>query len=52
MFSLCWNPVSLLSPFWGLMNQHSESDSEQELNTSVFYNYVNANFSATYKQWQ
>ena len=34
------------------MNQHSESDPEQELNASVFYNYVNAIFNAVYKQWQ
>ena len=34
------------------MNQHSESDSEQELNTSVFHDYINANPSATYEQWQ
>ena len=34
------------------MNQHSESDFEQELNISVFYDYINANSSAVYKQWQ
>ena len=34
------------------MNQHSESDPEQELNTSIFCDYVNSNFSAAYKQWQ
>ena len=34
------------------MNQHLESDSKQELNISVFYDYVNANSSAVYKQWQ
>ena len=32
------------------MDQHSESDPEQELNISTFYNYVNANPSATYEQ--
>ena len=34
------------------MNQHSESDSKQELNTSTFYDYINANSSAVYEQWQ
>ena len=34
------------------MDQHSESDSEQELNTSMFHDYVNANSNATYEQWQ
>ena len=34
------------------MNQHSEFDSEQELNISVFHEYVNANPSAAYEQWQ
>ena len=34
------------------MNQYSESDSEQELNTNMFCNYVNANSNAAYKQWQ
>ena len=34
------------------MNQHLESDPEQELNVNVFYNYVNTNSSAAYKQWQ
>ena len=34
------------------MNQHSESDSEQKLNTSVFCDYVNVNSSAAYEQWQ
>ena len=34
------------------MNQHSESDPEQKLNTSVFHDYVNANPSAAYEQWQ
>ena len=31
------------------MDQHSESDSEQELNASVFHDYVNANSSAAYE---
>ena len=34
------------------MNQHSESDPEQELNVNVFCDYINANSSAVYKQWQ
>ena len=34
------------------MNQHPESDSKQKLNASVFHDYVNANPSAAYKQWQ
>ena len=34
------------------MNQHPESDSEQELNVSMFCDYVNANPSAAYEQWQ
>ena len=34
------------------MDQHPESDPEQELNTSVFCDYVNANPSAAYEQWQ
>ena len=34
------------------MDQHSESDSKQKLNTSVFCNYVNVNLSAAYEQWQ
>ena len=34
------------------MDQHSESDPEQELNISVFCDYVNANSSAVYEQWQ
>ena len=34
------------------MDQHSESDSEQELNISMFCDYVNANPSAIYEQWQ
>ena len=34
------------------MDQHSESDSEQELNTSMFHDYVNVNPSAIYEQWQ
>ena len=34
------------------MNQHSESDPEQKLNTSIFCDYNNANSSAAYKQWQ
>ena len=34
------------------MDQHSESDPEQKLNASVFCDYVNANPSAAYKQWQ
>ena len=42
----------LPSPFWDSMDQHPESDLEQELNTSVFHDYVNANSSAAYEQWQ
>ena len=34
------------------MDQHPESDPEQELNASMFHDYVNANPSATYEQWQ
>ena len=34
------------------MNQHSKSDPKQKLNTSVFHDYVNANSSAAYEQWQ
>ena len=34
------------------MDQHPESDPEQELNASMFYDYVNANPSAAYEQWQ
>ena len=34
------------------MDQHPESNSEQKLNTSMFYDYINANLSAVYKQWQ
>ena len=34
------------------MNQHSESDPEQKLNANVFCDYVNANSSAAYEQWQ
>ena len=34
------------------MDQHSESDSKQKLNISIFHNYVNANPSAAYEQWQ
>ena len=34
------------------MNQHSESNPEQKLNASVFCDYVNANPSAVYEQWQ
>ena len=34
------------------MNQHSEFDLEQKLNISAFHDYINANPSATYKQWQ
>ena len=45
-----WNPALLLSPFWGSMDQHLEYDPKQELNTSVFHNYVNANLNAAYKQ--
>ena len=52
MLSLHWNPALLPSPFWGPMDQHSESDPEQKLNVSIFHNYVNANLNATYKQWQ
>ena len=49
MLLLCWNPALLPSPSWGSMDQHSESDSEQELNISVFCDYVNANSSAVYE---
>ena len=34
------------------MNQHPESNPEQKLNASVFHDYINANPSAIYKQWQ
>ena len=34
------------------MDQHPESDPKQELNTSVFHDYINANPSAAYEQWQ
>ena len=34
------------------MDQHSESDLKQKLNASMFYDYINANSSAVYKQWQ
>ena len=34
------------------MDQHSESDSKQELNISMFCDYVNANLNAAYEQWQ
>ena len=34
------------------MDQHSESNSEQKLNTSVFCDYINANLNAAYEQWQ
>ena len=34
------------------MDQHPESDPKQELNASMFHDYVNANPSAAYKQWQ
>ena len=32
------------------MNQHLESNPEYKLNVNVFYNHVNADFSAVYKQ--
>ena len=32
------------------MNQHLESDPEQELNVSTFYDYVNVNFNIAYEQ--
>ena len=34
------------------MDQHPESDPKQKLKISVFHDYVNANSSAAYKQWQ
>ena len=34
------------------MDQHLESDFKQKLNTSTFYDYINVNFNAVYKQWQ
>ena len=34
------------------MDQHSESDPEQKLNASAFHDYINANPSAAYEQWQ
>ena len=34
------------------MDQHSESDPKQELNASAFHDYINANPSAAYEQWQ
>ena len=34
------------------MDQHSESDSKQKLNVSVFCDYINVNPSAVYEQWQ
>ena len=34
------------------MDQYSESDLKQKLNTSMFYDYVNVNSSAAYEQWQ
>ena len=34
------------------MDQHSESNPKQELNASVFHDYINANSNAIYEQWQ
>ena len=34
------------------MDQHPESNPKQKLNASVFCDYVNANPSAAYEQWQ
>ena len=34
------------------MDQHLESNPKQELNASAFCDYVNANSSAAYEQWQ
>ena len=34
------------------MNQNSEPQPDQELNTNAFCEYINANPDATYEQWQ